>query len=186
MIPDNAWQSIWDHVVREFRGDIGSFHGSAHWRRVERNGLLLAPRTGAVVDVVRLFAVFHDSRREQDGWDGGHGARAADYAASLRGVLFELNDAHLELLRYACTWEPMVQSNLVKPSQTQSNQKDSAIRSSFFCLLPWVAELSIRRNPTSRTGTRRLERPRTAPSALRLFPSPRRRGVGVRWNCFSG
>jgi uncharacterized protein len=104
MIPDNAWQSIWDHVVREFRGDIGSFHGSAHWRRVERNGLVLAPRTGAVVEVVRLFAVFHDSRREQDGWDSGHGARAADYAASLRGVLFELNDADLELLRYACTW----------------------------------------------------------------------------------
>jgi uncharacterized protein len=104
MIPDNAWQFIWDHVVREFRGDIGAVHGSAHWRRVERNGLLLAPRTGAVVDVVRLIAVLHDSRREQDGWDGGHGARAADYAASLRGVLFELNDADQELLRYACTW----------------------------------------------------------------------------------
>ena len=104
VIPDGAWKALWDYVVREFRGDLGAAHGPAHWRRVERNGLLLASRSGAVIDVVRLFAVFHDSRRERDGWDNAHGARGAEYAATLRGVLFELSDAHFELLQYACKW----------------------------------------------------------------------------------
>jgi uncharacterized protein len=38
-------------------------HGIAHWARVYENGLRLAGETGAIVEVVRLFAVPHDSRR---------------------------------------------------------------------------------------------------------------------------
>ena len=98
------WQRIWEHVTREFQCDLDSIHGPTHWRRVERNGLLVATRSGAVEEVVRLFAVFHDSRREHDGWDDTHGSRAADYAASLRGVLFDISDEHFELLHCACTW----------------------------------------------------------------------------------
>lgn len=75
-----------------------------HWRRVERNGLLLATRTGADLNVVRLFALFHDCCRINDGWDDGHGARGAEHAASLRGEAFELSDDRFELLRFACTW----------------------------------------------------------------------------------
>ena len=98
------WQRIWEQVTREFQCDLDSVHGPRHWRRVERNGLLVSRRSGAVQDVVRLFAVFHDSRREHDGWDDTHGARGAAYAASLRGVLFDLSDSHFELLHFACTW----------------------------------------------------------------------------------
>lgn len=98
------WQRLWEHVAREFRCDRDSVHGPSHWRRVERNGLLLATRSGAVGDVVRLFAVLHDSCRENDDWDEAHGARAAAHAARLRGVLFDLGDDHFELLRHACTW----------------------------------------------------------------------------------
>ena len=98
------WDRIWAHVTHEFRCDRDSVHGPWHWRRVEQNGLLLATRTGAVEKVVRLFAVFHDSRREHDGWDDTHGARGAAYAATLRGVLFHLSEPHFELLNYACTW----------------------------------------------------------------------------------
>ena len=98
------WQRIWGHVTREFQCDLDSVHGPRHWRRVERNGLLVSRRSGAVQDVVRLFAVFHDSRREHDGWDDIHGALGAAYAASLRGVLFDLSDSHFELLQFACTW----------------------------------------------------------------------------------
>ena len=47
------------------------------------------PDTGGE-DVVRLFAVLHDCRRENDGADPGRGPRAADYAKSLRAQkLFE-------------------------------------------------------------------------------------------------
>jgi uncharacterized protein len=39
-----------------------------------------------------------------DGWDDGHGARGAKYAAHLRGVVYDLNDEELDLLHYACVW----------------------------------------------------------------------------------
>jgi uncharacterized protein len=71
---------------------------------IERNALEIAASNGAIVEVVRLFAVFHDSRRENDGVDFEHGERGAEYAASLRGTLFDLSDTHLELLQYACRW----------------------------------------------------------------------------------
>jgi len=95
---------LWELVTRQFHELEYSVHGPDHWRRVERNGLLLATRTGADVAVVRLFALFHDSRRENDGWDPGHGARGAAFAASLRGSAYELSDERFELLRHACEW----------------------------------------------------------------------------------
>jgi len=98
------WQRLWGIVSAEFQCDLDSIHGPAHWRRVERNGLLVATRSGAVEEVVRLFAVFHDSRRDHDGWDDTHGARGAAYAARQRGVLFDLSDQHFDLLHHACTW----------------------------------------------------------------------------------
>ena len=93
------WQRIWQHVTREFQCRRDSVHGPSHWRRVERNGLFVATRSGAVEEVVRLFAVFHDSRREHDGWDDTHGSRGAAFAENLRGVLFDISDEHFELLR---------------------------------------------------------------------------------------
>jgi len=98
------FEPLWKLVTAQIHSPSYSVHGPAHWRRVERNGLLLATRTGADVSVVRLFALFHDSRRENDGWDAGHGARGAEYAATLRGALYDLPDDHFELLRYACVW----------------------------------------------------------------------------------
>ena len=98
------WQAIWEHVTRNFKCDRSSVHGPSHWRRVERNGLFIASRNGAIQDIVRLFAIFHDSRREHDGMDISHGARGAAYAASLRGKLFQLSDEQFELLDYACKW----------------------------------------------------------------------------------
>jgi len=98
------YPKLWDHVSRQFECELDSIHGPTHWRRVEENGLAIAPHSGAIVEVVRLFAVFHDSRREHDGYDTTHGARGAGFAASLRGVLFELPDEEMKLLQYACTW----------------------------------------------------------------------------------
>jgi uncharacterized protein len=78
------------------------FHGVVHWARVLENGLKLAAATGADPDVVTLFALFHDSRRENDGADWGHGRRGADLAAGLRGRVFDLPDAAFALLYRAC------------------------------------------------------------------------------------
>jgi uncharacterized protein len=77
-------------------------HGVSHWARVLENGLRLAKTTGAVVEVVQLFAVFHDSRRVNEYTDYCHGQRGAELAAKFRGQLFDLSDADFALLYQAC------------------------------------------------------------------------------------
>ncbi len=72
-------------------------HGVGHWARVLENGLRLAEATGAKVEVVQLFAIFHDSCRVSDGGNGGHGQRGADLAVELRH-LFNLSDDDFALL----------------------------------------------------------------------------------------
>jgi len=98
------YDQLWQHVTAQFHTAEYSVHGPSHWRRVERNGLVLASRTSADIIVVRLFAVFHDSRRLNEDVDDGHGARGAEYATTLRGTLFELADDAFELLHHACTF----------------------------------------------------------------------------------
>jgi len=99
------FERLWKIVSDQYHGSIVySPHGPPHWRRVERNGLLLATRTGANVTVVKLFALFHDSRRLNDGTDDGHGARGAEYADTLRGTLFDLEDTSFAILQEACIW----------------------------------------------------------------------------------
>ncbi len=80
-------------------------HGPSHWIRVSRVGLKFATATpGADQEVVHLFALFHDSRRENEDTDPDHGLRGAELAGSMRGThLLHLNNAQFELLRYACT-----------------------------------------------------------------------------------
>ena len=79
-----------------------SIHGLGHWQQVASNGLLLARTTGADPDVIRLFALFHDSCRENESRDPEHGPRGAELARAWRGVRYDLDDARLELLIRAC------------------------------------------------------------------------------------
>ena len=91
------------HVLEEhFALGEWSLHGPGHWRRVQRNGLELAAVTEADRDVVKLFALFHDSCRESEGFDPEHGERGADLALSMHGDLFELHEHQLEILIEAC------------------------------------------------------------------------------------
>ena len=83
-------RSILDAVLRDYALDRGGIHGVAHWARVTENGLRLAGETGADVEVVRLFALLHDSRRISDGIDPEHGPRAAEFAGTLKGRMFKL------------------------------------------------------------------------------------------------
>ena len=82
-----------------------NIHGLAHWRQVEFNGLLLAPVTGADVTVVRLFALFHDCKREDDGYDELHGGRGADFAKECfeKGLL-EITQEQFDKLYHACAF----------------------------------------------------------------------------------
>src|SRR3954463_2713651 len=89
-------------VLDEYILPWGGDHGVAHWARVLENGLRLAGETSADVEGVRLFAVLHDSRRVNEATDPEHGPRAAEFALSLRGHLFDLPDHEFRLLHRAC------------------------------------------------------------------------------------
>ena len=111
-------------ILRTSLGHVGrrgmrpwGIHGIAHWWRVRHNGLLLAERTGADRQVVRLFALLHDSFREDDGRDPGHGPRAAAWiervragddpapdaaGAAIRAAIASLAQDRLVALREAC------------------------------------------------------------------------------------
>jgi uncharacterized protein len=95
-------QQILHAVLEDYALPWAGDHGVAHWARVLENGLLLAAETGADIEVVRLFAILHDSRRINENWDPDHGPRAAEFARTLRGRLFVLPDAEFRLLHRAC------------------------------------------------------------------------------------
>jgi uncharacterized protein len=77
-------------------------HGVPHWARVLENGRRLSKVTGAKTHIVELFAVFHDSRRINEGIDNGHGRRGAELARELCGIGYELVDEDFDLLIQAC------------------------------------------------------------------------------------
>jgi uncharacterized protein len=89
-------------VLEDYALPWDGIHGLGHWARVLENGLRLAESTGANVEVVQLFAVFHDSRRVNESSDPGHGLRGAELAFRLRGTLYDLPDAQCALLSEAC------------------------------------------------------------------------------------
>ena len=94
-------REFWDHLVSTFPLDHET-HGKCHWLRVLRNGREIAAATGANLRVVELFAVLHDSKRENNGHDPQHGPRAAERARSLCGQWFELSASELGVLCRAC------------------------------------------------------------------------------------
>lgn len=78
-------------------------HGLTHWKQVERNGLLLASETEADTTVVRLFALFHDSKRKDDGPDLEHGLRGAEFAkVCFEEHRFDITQEQFDKLYHAC------------------------------------------------------------------------------------
>ena len=93
-------------IRRQFTLDWRGIHGAGHWSRVRTIGLRLAASTGANAAVVEYFSLLHDSRRQNDGYDHGHGLRAAEYATELRSTevreaWIRLGDADFERLTLA-------------------------------------------------------------------------------------
>jgi uncharacterized protein len=88
-------------ILEEYALPWHGTHGIGHWARVLENGLRLAQETNANVEVVQLFAIFHDARRVNENVDDGHGKRGAELAKQLRGM-FSLSDHDFELLYIAC------------------------------------------------------------------------------------
>ena len=105
MIPEilqGYTSSIIHEILEGYTLPVRGPHGVVHWARVLENGLRLASATGANAEVVAMFALFHDSRRVNEGRDDGHGLRGAEYARTMRGSLIHLGDRGFELLYEAC------------------------------------------------------------------------------------
>ncbi len=95
-------KGILEAILDQYTLPKDGFHGVAHWARVLENGVRLAEETGANIEVIRLFAVLHDSKRINEYGDPDHGPRAAEFAGQLRGTYFDLPDHEFRLLHRAC------------------------------------------------------------------------------------
>ncbi len=100
-----------------FNGD----HGIEHWNRVHLNALKLADHYSIDSPVFELFALFHDSRRENDYRDKGHGQRGGEFALSLDLSDFEISNEDLQRLYFAC-------ANHTKPDLTDPLADDLVVQ----------------------------------------------------------
>ncbi len=92
-----------DYILQDYALPRTGVHGVAHWARVLENGRRLASLTeGVDLDVIELFAIFHDARRVNESIDWGHGRRGGELAKRLLGEHFQLEQARFAMLQYAC------------------------------------------------------------------------------------
>ena len=94
-----------DTLLGNFRLNVNSIHGIAHWFRVLGNALYIAKFSGADVVTVKLFAIFHDCMRKNEEYDPSHGAEGAAAARKLRDQkVYNSTDDQLNKLYYACKY----------------------------------------------------------------------------------
>ena len=89
-------------ILQQYQLPPGGDHGVHHWARVWTNGYAVGKETGADLEVVSLFALFHDACRLNEYRDPGHGHRGGELAKKLRGTHVHLDDGRYELLYEAC------------------------------------------------------------------------------------
>lgn len=99
---ETVTQEFFEYLVETHSLGHDGFHGKDHWLRVLQNAREIAVGCRANLRVLELFAVLHDSRRENEYHDPEHGHRAASYAVELRGKWFDLGDDEMDLLMEAC------------------------------------------------------------------------------------
>lgn len=93
-----------DFILDHFDHDAcGIAHGPAHWRRVQDHGTVIARSLGIDPLIPHIFGLVHDSQRQDEGTDPGHGRRAAEFVLAERTRLFDfLSNAEVEQLAHAC------------------------------------------------------------------------------------
>jgi uncharacterized protein len=100
--PPEAWLAgIREYVMSVFKCGAQSIHGPSHWQRVDAFGLNIAKTSGADLTVVRLFALLHDSCRQDDGADLDHGPRAVEMLDRIVPIVFAIDSGRFDLLKEA-------------------------------------------------------------------------------------
>lgn len=91
-------------IIDNFKLNIDGDHGLNHWTRVYKNTQLLSTYYNINSDVFELFAILHDSKREDEFEDINHGKRAAKYIKQLIiDNKINLNYEDQRRLIYACS-----------------------------------------------------------------------------------
>ena len=70
-------------VQENFKLDFCGVHGIYHWQRVYKNTKILSTYYKIKSPVFELFALFHDSKRENEYSDIYHGIRAREFVEKL-------------------------------------------------------------------------------------------------------
>lgn len=99
----NRIQAVSDAVFDGFDPDeCGFFHGPEHWNRVRAHGLSQARAAGVDPLLSHLFALVHDSQRENDDLDPEHGPRAAKWIHDNPALFDFLGEDDVRALMRAC------------------------------------------------------------------------------------
>ncbi len=99
-------ETIRNSIIHNFQLEQNSYHGQWHWDKVEKNALTIADKTPSADKLVcQLFALLHDSKRQDENDDPKHGHRAAAYVKKLYhcGDL-PIDTNQLEKLVFACNY----------------------------------------------------------------------------------
>ena len=97
-------QAFIEFCCEVYQMDHKGFHGYPHWMRVLYNGRLLAKSERANTKVLELFCLLHDTQRLNENRDPEHGYRAAEFAKTLNGTWFNVDDEEMALLVQALTY----------------------------------------------------------------------------------
>jgi uncharacterized protein len=92
---------ITDDLQIDYKGE----HGLTHWQDVYRNTQILAKHYDIESDVFELFALLHDSKRENEYDDPAHGLRASVFVHELlRDGIISLSKEDSDRLILACKY----------------------------------------------------------------------------------
>lgn len=99
----DGYASLAGEVVAASSRPDSRHHGEQHWKAVAWAGLQLAHTVRQCdAELVLLFALFHDSRRFNEGHDPDHGLRGGELAREMCGTAFQLDPDRLATLTDAC------------------------------------------------------------------------------------
>ena len=92
-----------EKIKKDFKIDYHGDHGINHWQRVYANTQTLSKYYNMESEVFELFALLHDSKRENETIDKHHGLRASLFVKALmeEGVI-TLSSSDADRLIYAC------------------------------------------------------------------------------------
>jgi uncharacterized protein len=99
----DKYVNLLEIIKGSFKIDFYGVHGIYHWYFVYLNTKKLSTHYKVESKVFKLFSILHDSKRENENGDKGHGPRAKAFILELieKGKI-DLCIKDLELLLFAC------------------------------------------------------------------------------------